>query len=117
MDNIADRQQRYDDNYRTDSKIPSGKGMPFILFLFVAGIVAYALNIGGFRNTTTNLTPQNIIPSPVPTVCPTLYNGPQQIFEDGRLRFITPTPHPCQAGQWPPIDEVHDPTPSPEAQE
>lgn len=117
MDDISDRPHRYNDTYRTDSKIPTGKGLPLIVFLFIAGIAAYAFNFGGFRNTTTNLAPQNTFPTPVPTVCPTLYDGPQQIIEDGRLRLITPTPHPCQAGQQPPSEETIDLAPSPEVLE
>jgi len=113
MDNIADRQQRYDDNYRTDSKLPTGKGFPLIVLLFIAGVAAYAFNFGGFRSTTTNPNTSTLFSDPTPTICPTLYNGPQSIIEDGRLKLITPTPHPCQAGQLPSNETIQEPTISP----
>lgn len=117
MDHTADRPRQYDDNYRTDSKLPTGKGLPLIVLLFIAGVIAYAFNFGGFRGTTSNLNTPNTFSDPTPTVCPTLYNGPQSVIEDGRLKLITPTPHPCQAGQMPPDEIIQEPTVSPFVQE
>lgn len=67
-----------------------------VVLLLIIGIIAYMFNFQQLRPLPSSNVASSSFASPTPTVCPTLYNGPQPIIENGRLILITPTPHPCQ---------------------